>query len=294
MANIHQRLLEGRFVSIELLPPRTPAGEAALTTALDELAELEPAFVAVTYGANGSDRGRTEALVERLAGTHAVPLPHLTCAAHRKDELVRLLERYRGMGVDNLLALHGDPPLSASTELPEGELRYALDLLRLAREKGITSVGVAVHPEGHPAAPSPEADLHHQATKLREADFGLTQFVNRAEDYFRFVDAMSARGVATPVIPGLRIISSVAQAERMSAMSGAPAPRQLLDQLTAAGNDAELGRKVGVAHALAVCRQLLDGGAPGLHFYTMNRAQSTLEVTRQLGWSAELGQPRGR
>lgn len=252
---------------------------------MQELAPLDPAFVAVTYGANGSDRGRTEALVEQLAGSAALPLPHLTCAAHRRVELVALLERYSSVGVKNLLALHGDPPLAATQDLPDGELRYALDLVHLAREHGMACIGVAVHPEGHPAAPSPEADLAHQATKLREADFALTQFINRAEDYHRFVDAMARRGVTTPVIPGLRIISNVRQAQRMAAMSGAPVPVDLLDRLHAVDGDAELGRRVGVEHTLRVCQGLLDGGAPGLHFYTMNRANSTVELCTALGWT---------
>ncbi|NHC15030.1 methylenetetrahydrofolate reductase [Motilibacter deserti] len=285
MPTISDRIRGGRFVSVELLPPRTPAGEEALAAAVQELAPLSPAFVAVTYGANGSDRGRTEALVEQLAGSEALPLPHLTCAAHRRDELVALVKRYRGVGVENLLALHGDPPLAATDELPEGELRYALDLVRLAREHGMSCVGVAVHPEGHPAAPSREADLAHQAAKLREADFALTQFVNRAEDYHRFVDEMARRGVTTPVVPGLRIISNVRQAERMAAMSGAPVPIDLLDRLQAVDGDTEAGRRVGVEHTVEVCRGLLDGGAPGLHFYTMNRAKSTLEVCAALGWT---------
>lgn len=147
MPTVSERVSNGRFVSIELLPPRSPAGEAALATAVRELAHLDPAFIAVTYGANGSDRGRTESLVAQLAGTGALPLPHLTCAAHRRAELVTLLERYRGLRVENLLALHGDPPLSATQGLPEGELRYAIDLVHLAREHGMTCVGVAVHPK---------------------------------------------------------------------------------------------------------------------------------------------------
>jgi methylenetetrahydrofolate reductase (NADPH) len=252
---------------------------------VEQLTPLSPAFIAVTYGANGSDRGRTEALVEHLAGTDALPLPHLTCAAHRRTELVALLDRYRGAAVENLLALHGDPPLSATEDLPEGELRYALDLVHLAREHGMTCVGVAVHPEGHPAAASHAVDLAHQAAKLREADFALTQFINRAEDYHRFVDEMASRGVTTPVIPGLRIISNVRQAERMAAMSGAPVPVELLERLDAAGSDPESGRRIGVEHTLRVCQGLLDGGAPGLHFYTMNRAAGTLEVCRALGWT---------
>jgi len=270
---------------VELLPPRSAVGREALAEALSQLSPLAPAFVAVTYGAAGSDRGRTEALVEELTGTDALPLPHLTCAAHRRAELAELLDRYRSMGVDNLLALHGDPPLAADTPLPEGELRYAVELLRMARDHGFGCVGVAVHPEGHPAAPSRQADLRHQASKLGEADFGLTQFVNRAGDYFRFVDEMVRRGVHTPVVPGIRPIVNVRQAERMASMSGAPIPVDLLAQLHAAEGDAERSRRIGVDHAVQVCRGLLDGGAPGLHFFTMNRAAATLAVCEQLGWA---------
>ncbi|RZS87047.1 methylenetetrahydrofolate reductase (NADPH) [Motilibacter rhizosphaerae] len=275
---VRDRIARGRFVSVELLPPRTPAGEEALAAALRELAPVHPAFVAVTYGAAGSDRGRTEALVEQLAGTDVLPLPHLTCAAHRRTELVGILDRYIAAGVTSLLALHGDPPLTATEPLPPGELRYAVELARLARDRGIPCVGVAVHPEGHPAADTREQDLDHQAAKLREADFALTQFVNRAEDYLGFVDEMAARGVTTPVVPGLRVISTVQQAEKMALMSGAPVPQELLDRLRAVDGDREAGRAVGVAHTTRVARELLAGGAPGLHFYTMNRATGTLEV----------------
>lgn len=284
MRTIKERVQNGRFVSVELLPPRTPAGEDLLASALVELAPIEPAFIAVTYGANGSDRGRTEQLVSHLAGTATVPLPHVTCASHRRAELVALLATYRELGVDNLLALHGDPPLTSDTALPEGELRYAVDLLRLARQQGFACVGVAVHPEGHPAAASRDSDLMHQAAKLREADFALTQFINRAQDYALFVQDMARRGAETPVIPGLRVISTVHQAERMAAMSGAPVPRELLAGLAAARGPAEAAQ-VGIEHAVEVCRRLLDAGAPGLHFYTMNRADMTLEVLDQLGWT---------
>jgi methylenetetrahydrofolate reductase (NADPH) len=286
MATVTDAVASGRFVSVELLPPRTPAGEETLRAALDDLAPLAPAFVAVTYGANGSDRGRTESLVKQLAGTAATAVPHLTCAAHLRMELTRLLTRYRAMGIDNVLALHGDPPLAADTALPEGELRYALDLVRLARERGIACVGVAVHPEGHPAAESRDADLGHQANKLRHADFAITQFVNRADDYFRFVDEMLKRGADAPVIPGIRPISNLRQAHRMAAMSGAAIPAALADQLTAAAHDPDQAFRIGVDYAVTVCERLLEGGAPGLHFFTMNRATSTLHVCEQLGWTA--------
>lgn len=284
MPTVAQRIGAGRFVSFELWPPRSPESAQALEAALDELAGLGPAFVAITYGAGGSTRERTHDLVVRLVGSPLLPLAHLTCAAHHVDQLVELMQRYRRAGVENLLALHGDPPLSATAELPEGDLRYAVELVRLARELGFPGVGVALHPEGHPAAPSPEADWQHQSAKLREADFGLTQFFHRAEDYFALVDEMRARGAEAPILPGIMPITNLRQVERMAAMSGASVPLDLAEKLHAAADRPEDVRRVGVEHATVLCRQLLDGGAPGLHFYTMNRAAATLEVCANLGW----------
>ncbi len=228
MPTVRERIDGGRFVSFELWPPRSPESAAALEDALDGLAPLRPAFVAITYGAGGSTRERTHDLVARLAGTPLLPLAHLTCAAHHRDELVELMERYRRAGVDNLLALHGDPPLAATEELPEGDLRYAVELVRLARELGFPCVGVAVHPEGHPAATSAEEDRRHQAAKLRDADFGLTQFFHRAEDYFALVDALrawrrsrsgSVRGGSSPSSCGRRALRSQRQRLRRRSTS---------------------------------------------------------------------------
>jgi methylenetetrahydrofolate reductase (NADPH) len=279
-----ERIGRDRFVSFELWPPRTPESARSLEAALDRLAPLGPAFVAITYGAGGSTRERTHDLVVRLVDSPLLPLAHLTCAAHPRSELVELMERYRHAGVDNLLALHGDPPLSAAEELPEGDLRYAVELVALARELGFPSVGVAVHPEGHPAATSRGADLAHQAAKLREADFALTQFLHRPEDYFSHVDELRRRGATAPVIPGIMPITNVRQLERMTAMSGVNIPLALAERLQAVAQDPEEVRRVGVEHATRLCRRLLDGGAPGLHFYTMNKAAATLEVCANLGW----------
>jgi methylenetetrahydrofolate reductase (NADPH) len=284
MPTVAERIDAGRCVSFELWPPRSPESAAALEAALDELARLGPAFVAITYGAAGSTRERTHDLVVRLVDSPLLPLAHLTCAAHHRGELVELMRRYRAAGVDNLLAIHGDPPLSAAAELPEGDLRHALELVRLARELGFPGVGVALHPEGHPTAPSRDADRRHQATKLREADFGLTQFFHRAEDYFALVDEMRARGADAPILPGVMPITNLRQAERMAAMSGASLPVALAERLDAVAGHPEEVRRVGVEHATELCRRLLDGGAPGLHFYTMNRAAATVEVCANLGW----------
>jgi methylenetetrahydrofolate reductase (NADPH) len=284
MPTVSERIGAGRFVSFELWPPRTPESAAALEDALEQLTPLGPAFVAITYGAGGSTRERTHDLVVRLVGSPLLPLAHLTCAAHHVGELTELMGRYRRAGVDNLLALHGDPPLSATEELPEGDLRYARELVALARSMDFPCVGVAVHPEGHPAAPSREADLDHQAAKLQDADFALTQFLHRAEDYTRLVDELAQRGADAPIIPGVMPIVNVRQVERMAKMSGTTIPAELAQRLQAVAHDPAAVRRVGVEHATELCRALLDAGAPGLHFYTMNRAAATLEVCANLGW----------
>ena len=284
MPTVSERIGRGRFVSFELWPPRTPESAAALEATLEQLTPLGPAFVAITYGAGGSTRERTHDLVLRLVDSPLLPLAHLTCAAHHRWELIELMERYRRAGVDNLLALHGDPPLSATEELPEGDLRYARELVTLARELGFPSVGVAVHPEGHPAAASRDEDLAHQAAKLRDADFALTQFLHRADDYARLVDDLGQRGATAPVIPGVMPVTNVRQVERMAQMSGTNIPVELTERLHAAAGDPAEVRRIGVEHATELCRALLDGGAPGLHFYTMNRAAATLEVCANLGW----------
>src|SRR5919199_4714758 len=272
MLTVIDRIGRGRFVSFELWPPRTPESAAALEDALAELSPLGPAFVAVTYGAGGSTRERTHDLVVRLVDSPLLPLAHLTCAAHHRHELVALMQRYRGAGVGNLLALHGDPPLSATEALPEGDLRYAAELVRLARELGFPCVGVAVHPEGHPAAESREADRTHQAAKLREADFGLTQFFHEADDYFALVEDLAARGADAPVIPGLMPITHVRQVERMAAMSGTNIPLDLAERLQAVADQPNEVRRIGVEHATRPGPRFLGGGGPGLPFYTMKKA----------------------
>ena len=288
---VAERIAAGRFVSFELWPPRSESSAAALEEALAGLSALRPAFVAITYGAGGSTRERTHALVARLAGSELLPLAHLTCAAHGRSELVELLSRYLDAGVRDLLALHGDPPLAASAPLPEGDLRFAAELVALARTVGFPSVGVAVHPEGHPAAPSRAQDLAWQAEKLRAADFGLTQFLHRASDYAAFVAEMRSRGVDTPVVPGVMPITNVRQLERMAAMSGTDVPLELASRLHAVADRPDEVRRIGVEHATELGRELLDAGAPGLHFYTMNRAAATLEVCANLGFEPAASAP---
>jgi methylenetetrahydrofolate reductase (NADPH) len=278
-------LTAGTTYSFEFFPPRSDEAEAQLTETLAQLEPLRPSFVSITYGAGGSTRDRTHGLVtDILRRTTMTPMAHLTCVGHRRDELVDILERYRRDGVVNLLALRGDPP--AGRDLAPGDLRHALELVELARELGPFSVGVAAHPEGHPQAPDRATDRRHLAAKLARADFAVTQFFFRCEDYLALVEDLAALGVDKPVIPGIMPVTNVAQIERFAALSGAEVPARLRARLHAAADDPAEVRRIGVAAATELCADLLAAGAPGLHFYTLNRSTATREIWGALGLPA--------
>jgi methylenetetrahydrofolate reductase (NADPH) len=285
MAKIKDLLQAGRTFSFELMPPRTPEREIQLDEALGGLEPLRPSFVSVTYGAAGSTRDKTYELVKQMLDrAFTSPMAHLTCAAHTKAELVSLLESYAKDGLQNILALYGDPPLSSDqTELPRGELTHAVELVQLVREIGDFSVGVAAHPEGHPKAPDRKTDREHQAAKLREADFGITQFFFRASDYFGLVDDLAKLGVDTPILPGILPPTNFKQLDRMAEMSGADVPAGVREQLAPLADNPRDFRAKGVEIATQLSQELLDGGAPGLHFYTMNRSTATREIYANLG-----------
>jgi methylenetetrahydrofolate reductase (NADPH) len=282
VAKIHELLANGRTISFEFFPPRTDEAMATLERTLVELEPLGPSFVSVTYGAGGTTRERTHELVTRInRETSMTAMAHLTCAAHTRAELVDIVTHYRDAGVENLLALRGDPP--ADLGLPPGELAYAVDLVRLARELDDFSIGVAAHPEPHPMSPSRELDRLHTAEKLEAADFAITQFFFDAAHYFDLVESMHAHGVDKPVVPGIMPVLSLAGAKRMAELQGSEFPAWLHARLEAAGDNAEDVRKVGIDEATKLCRALLDGGAPGLHFYTLNRSTATREISANLG-----------
>ena len=282
VAKISDIVAGGRTLSFEFFPPRTPEAEEQLVRTLVELEPLQPSYVSVTYGAGGSTRDRTHDLVVRInRDTSMTAMAHLTCAAHTRAELVDVVTRYRDAGVENVLALGGDPP--KELELPPGELEHAVDLVRLARGIGDFSIGVAVHPEPHPRSPSLESDRRFTAEKLAEADFGITQFFFEARHYFELVDALRARGVDRPVIPGIMPVLSLAGIKRMAELQGSAFPDWLAERLHAVGDDAAAVRRVGIEEATRLCASLLEGGAPGLHFYTLNRSPATREIAANLG-----------
>ena len=275
-------LAAGTTYSFEFFPPRDSAAEAQLAHTLAELEPLHPSFVSITYGAGGSTRDRTHDLVvDILRRTTMAPMAHLTCVGHTRAELVDILERYQRDGIANVMALRGDPPADAAGS--HSDLHHALELVEVARELGPFSIGVAAHPEGHPQAPDRNTDRRHLAAKLARADFAVTQFFFRHEDYLALVDDLAALGVDRPVIPGIMPVTNVAQIERFAALSGTELPAKLRARLHAAADDPAEVRRIGVDAATELCADLLAAGAPGLHFYTLNRSTATREIWSALG-----------
>ena len=281
MAKIADILAAGPSSSFEFFPPKTPAAEAQLEQALRELEPLHPSFVSVTYGAGGSTRERTHDLVVRInRDTSMTAMAHLTCAAHTRAELIEIVTRYRDADVENILSLGGDPPKELG--LPPGELKHATELVALVGDIGDFSVGVAVHPEGHPASTSAIDDRRRQAEKLAQADFGLSQFFFDADVWFEFLGDLDALGVTTPVIPGIMPVTNVKSVKRMTEMAGASFPAQHEARLRAVEDDEDAMRAVGIEMATELCQELMAGGVHSFHFYTLNRSSATREIYANL------------
>ncbi|MDZ4826525.1 MAG: methylenetetrahydrofolate reductase [Actinomycetota bacterium] len=285
MTKIVEILAAGPSYSFEFFPPKNPAAEAQLDQTLRDLEPLAPSFVSVTYGAGGTTRERTHDLVVKInRETSMTAMAHLTCAAHTRAELVDIVGRYHDAGVENILALRGDPP--KDLDLPPGELDHATDLADLVREIGPFSVGVAVHPEGHPASTQRDEDRERQAQKLAGADFGVSQFFFEADVWFAFLADLARRGVTTPVIPGIMPVTNVKSVKRMAEMSGAAFPPALDQRLRAVEDDAEAMHRVGIEAATELCEELRAGGVRSFHFYTLNRSPATREIYENLGLGA--------
>jgi methylenetetrahydrofolate reductase (NADPH) len=290
MAKISDRLAEGRTFSFEFFPPKTDDAQRNLEKTLRELEPLAPSFVSVTYGAGGSTRDKTREVIEHIhADTSMTAMAHLTLVGHTTTELSDILTGYAEFGIENILALGGDP--LTDPEATVGDLTYASELVELVRDAGDFSVGVAAHPELHPRSPDRATDRRWLAEKLDQADFGITQFFFEPDYYLQMIDELEALGCDTPILPGIMPVTNVRSVARMADMSGATFPPSFLDRLHAADGDAGEVRRVGVDQATELGGALLDAGAPGLHFYTLNRSTATREIYQNLGLGPHGDQP---
>jgi methylenetetrahydrofolate reductase (NADPH) len=267
--------------SFELFPPRTPEGERSLWQALPELQALQPGFVSVTYGAGGSTRDRTLEIVRRIREEHALEvMHHFTCVGASVVDLRRSLEAMASAGVQNVLALRGDPPAGQEDWTPaEGGLEHSRELIELIDDHYPFAIGAACFPETHVLATSPEDDLRHLKAKVEAgASFLVTQLFFDNRVYFDFVARAREIGIAVPIVPGIWPITNVEQIERVAKLSAASIPEQLGRELRARVGDDAAVFELGVAYATLQCAELLAAGAPGIHFYTLNRVAATRAV----------------
>ena len=284
---IGQLLRDGeRSFSFEFFPPQDADGEAVLWRSVRELEPLRPTFVSVTYGAGGGTRERTVGITRRIAReTTMLPMAHLTCVGHTTTELEAIVDELRSAGVHNVLALRGDPPGGPGTPWSStpGGLQYAAELVRFLKDTADLSVGVAAFPEGHREAASLEHDVQILLGKQQAgAEFAITEMFFRTADYFALLERARAAGVTIPILPGIMPITNLRQITRMAELSGRDVPAEVVDRVRRHEDDPRALRAEGIEIASELCHALLEGGAPGLHFYTLNRSTATRQIYANL------------
>ncbi|GBG03369.1 methylenetetrahydrofolate reductase [Azospira sp. I13] len=275
--------MSDKTFSIEFFPPQTAEGVEKLRLVRDKLAALKPAFFSVTYGAGGSTRERTFSTVREIAAAGLEAAPHLSCIGSSKESIRAILDEFKAEGIHRLVALRGDLP---SGMADPGEFRYANELVEFIRaETGDHfHIEVAAYPEWHPQARSAEDDLQAFVRKVKAgANSAITQYFYNADAYFHFVDAVRAAGVTIPVVPGIMPIASFSKLARFSDACGAEIPRWMRKKFEGFGDDADAIKAFGLDVVTELCERLLAGGAPGLHFYSMNQAGLTTEIWQRLG-----------
>ncbi|CAN2191999.1 MetF 5,10-methylenetetrahydrofolate reductase [Candidatus Nanopelagicaceae bacterium] len=277
----------GLTYSFEFFPPKDVEGEERLWAAMSQLESIAPDFISVTYGAGGSTRDRTIRITSEItARTHIPTVAHLTCVGSTREELMEILGKYRDAGIKSILALRGDPtggpraPWSAT----EGGLNHADELVTLAAEFGGFTIGVAAFPDGHPASDGNiDRDIEVLLEKeKRGATFATTQFFFDANKWKTLVDKLEAQGSTLPIIPGILPVTNVKQLNRMAELSGVPIPSHISERFAKVEESPDDVRKLGVEIATKLCEDLLEAGAPGLHFYTMNTSSATREIYSQI------------
>lgn len=281
-----QKQFERRF-SFEFFPPKTDQGMEKLQAARDRLAERKPSFFSVTFGAGGSTRDRTIETVLSLHKQGISTAPHLSCVGSTRESIRELLDIYRDNGIKRIVTLRGDLPSGMGSA---GELRYANELVGFIREHSGDhfALEVAAYPEFHPQARSAEDDLNNFRRKVEAgANSAITQYFYNADAYFYFIDRLEKAGITLPVVPGIMPIVNYSSLVRFSEMCGAEIPRWVRKQLDAYGDDSDSIRKFGEEVVTEMCRKLLDAGAPGLHFYTLNQAGPSLAIWDNLGLGQE-------
>ncbi len=274
-------------ISFEFFPFRTSEGEATFFgKTLPALMTAKPDYASVTYGAGGSTREKTFEIVERIQNDFDLTtMAHLTCIKHTQAEIGGILDEAANRGIQNILALRGDPPPGENWAQTEGGFEYASELVAFLRERGGFGIGVAGFPEGHiDCAEGREVDWPRLVGKINcGADLVITQMFFDNVDYFRLADFLEGQGVAAPLFPGIIPVANAGQIKKFSALCGATLPEAFASRLDELGDDADAVREYGIEYATAQCRELLDRGAPGLHFYTINKSNAVLRILANLG-----------
>lgn len=271
------------FFSLEFFPPRDVEAAERLQRTTDELLVIEPDFISVTFGAGGSTQEGTLETVRMLKAKGIKAVPHLSCIGNKAERILEILEQFKQMGVDRIVALRGDLP--SGMGLVDNGLRYASDLVALIRQHygNDFHIEVAAYPEMHPQAYSPSDDLNHFITKVKAgADSAITQYFYNADAYFDFVNRLQAKGVNIPVVAGIMPITNYSQLSRFSQMCGAEIPRWMRLRLAEFGDDRASIRAFGIDVVSQLCQKLIDNGVPGIHFYTLNQSTATLAIWKNL------------